>query len=124
MEIYNKGKWRQVYLPRKLRKELLSYCADNGISQGPVFLTFGGQVPDRVNIWYMLKRLARRAGVEEQKVYPHNFRHLFARSYYDINRDIAHLADLLGHSNVETTRRYTLETVQAEEETLERMGLI
>ena len=72
----------------------------------------------------MLKRLARRAGVEEQKVYPHNFRHLFARSYYDINRDIAHLADLLGHSNVETTRRYTLETVQAEEETLERMGLI
>ena len=124
LEICNKGKWRQVYLPRKLRKELLSYCADNGISQGPVFLTFGGQVPDRVNIWYMLKRLARRAGVEEQKVYPHNFRHLFARSYYDINRDIAHLADLLGHSNVETTRRYTLETVQAEEETLERMGLI
>ena len=124
LEIYNKGKRRQVYLPRKLRKELLSYCADNGISQGPVFLTFGGQVPDRVNIWYMLKRLARRAGVEEQKVYPHNFRHLFARSYYDINRDIAHLAALLGHSNVETTRRYTLETVQAEEETLERMGLI
>ena len=124
LEIGNKGKRRQVYLPRKLRKELLSYCADNGISQGPVFLTFGGQVPDRVNIWYMLKRLARRAGVEEQKVYPHNFRHLFARSYYDINRDIAHLADLLGHSNVETTRRYTLETVQAEEETLERMGLI
>jgi integrase len=72
----------------------------------------------------MLKRLARRAGVEEQKVYPHNFRHLFACSYYDINRDIAHLADLLGHSNVEPTRRYTLETVQAEEETLERMGLI
>ena len=72
----------------------------------------------------MLKRIARKAGVLEEKVYLHNFRHLFAFSYYEINHDLAYLADLLGHSNVETTRRYTIQTLESEEDTLEKMGLI
>lgn len=124
LEIFNKGKWRVVYLPRKLREELLSYCSEKDIRDGPVFLTAHGHIPDRISVWRMLKRIAVSAGISEEKVYPHNFRHLFACTYYGINRDIAHLADLLGHADVETTRRYTLQSADAEEYTIEKMGLI
>ena len=124
IEIYNKGKWREVYLPRKLRQELMKYCKEQGITTGPVILTYNERVPDRVNVWNMLKRLAKAAGVPTSKVYPHNFRHLFAFSYYEVDKDLAHLADLLGHSNVETTRRYTIRTLSSEEETIEKMGMI
>ena len=108
LKIYNKGKSRIVFLPKNLRKELSAYCRKKEIKSGPVFITRGGKPMNRSNIWSEMKALCMRAGVERNKVYPHNLRHLFAYTFYEIEKDLLRLADVLGHSNINTTRIYTV----------------
>lgn len=105
-----KGKRRQVLLPCRLVIILKNYMKKTGINSGALFITRGGKNVDRSNIWSEMKKLCRAAGVESTKVFPHNLRHLFARVFYEVHRDIVHLADILGHSNVNTTRIYTMES--------------
>jgi integrase/recombinase XerD len=119
-----KGKTRVIILPNKLRKELEQYCREADIYSGPVFISKRGKPLDRSNIWMEMKRLCRQAGVEEQKVFPHNLRHLFARTYYQKNHDIVYLADILGHSSVDTTRIYTSISIHDHERVLDEMELI
>ncbi len=109
--INNKGKIRSVFMPRDLCKKLKKYAKKNGIEKGSVFITKSGQPLDRSNIWRMLKSLCDTAGVSKEKVFPHNLRHLFARTFYAMRKDIVRLADLLGHSSIDTTRIYTIEAV-------------
>lgn len=123
-EVVNKGKCRVVFLPGKLRKELLRYAKARGVSTGPVFVTRSGRPLDRSNIWSDMKGLCREAGVEKSKVFPHNLRHLFARTFYGLEKDIVRLADLLGHSSINTTRIYTMETGETHRRQLERMRLV
>ena len=106
-EVSCKGKWRQIYLTKELRKRLMKYCRQKQIKTGPVFCTRTGNPLDRSNIWSMMKRLSKEAGVNPEKVFPHNLRHLFARVYYKKHKDIFYLADILGHASVNTTRIYT-----------------
>lgn len=129
-EIVNKGKRRTVFLPAKLRRLLRDYLRAQKISAGTetvcraVFVTRTGRPLDRSNIWRDMKRLCESAGVEPSKVFPHNLRHLFARTYYAIERDLSRLADILGHSSVNTTRIYTVESGAIHARQLERMGLV
>ncbi len=124
LRVTNKGKTRQVPLPGQLKRRLARYCAARGITAGPVFRTRGGKPLDRSNIWAQMKRLSAAAGVAPRKVFPHNLRHLFALTFYRQEKDIVRLADLLGHSSVETTRIYTLTTPEEHARTLERMRLL
>ena len=101
-----KGKERTILMPGKLRKRLLSYAKESGIGEGTVFLNGKGKPLHRSYIWHIMKSLARKAGVPESKVYPHNLRRLFARCFYEARKDIARLADVLGHSSIDTTRIY------------------
>lgn len=102
-----KGKERIILLPCSLVRLLKAYCKKWKITQGSIFVTRSGKPVDRRNIWAEMKALCKQAGVAESKVYPHNLRHLFARCYYEKEKDLVRLADYLGHSSVETTRRYT-----------------
>ena len=106
--IRSKGKNRLILLPKSLCKALKEYCREQNICSGLVFITRNGRSIDRSNIWRMMKRLAQKAKVQAQKVFPHNLRHLFACTYYEKYHDIVRLADILGHSNVNTTRIYTM----------------
>lgn len=106
LSISNKGKTREIYFPNELKKLLVSYCKRNGIKTGSIFITKNGNPLDRSNIWKMMKTLCIDAKVDSKKVYPHNLRHLFAITYYSLEKDIVHLADILGHSSIETTRLY------------------
>ena len=119
-----KGKVRQVILPKQLCKMLLKYIKESNIKNGYVFATKTGKPLDRTNIWRMLKRLCDAANVPESKVFPHNFRHLFARTYYSIEKDISRLADILGHSNVNTTRIYTMESGRVHRMQIQKLGLL
>ena len=119
-----KGKNRVVFLPKVLCRALQRYCRKHGIDSGPVFKTAGGKPFDRTNIWRDMKALCNRAGVEPGKVFPHNLRHLFARTYYKLEKDLSRLADLLGHSSVTTTRIYTMESGKSHIRQLERIGLV
>lgn len=103
-----KGKERWIILPNSLIKLLGEYCKEKGIRQGNIFVTRSGKPVDRRNVWAEMKKLCAAAGVAESKVFPHNLRHLFARAYYEKEKDIIRLADYLGHSSVDTTRRYTM----------------
>lgn len=123
-EVTNKGKSRTVFLPRKLQKVLLRYAGAQKIAAGPIFVTRGGRPLDRSNLWREMKRLCREARVAESKVFPHNLRHLFARTYYALEKDIVRLADILGHSSIDTTRIYTMESGQTHRRHLERMRLV
>ena len=123
-EIVNKGKRRVVFLPSKLRRLLRDYLRAEKITAGAVFVTRTGRPLDRSNIWRDMKALCQSAGVEPSKVFPHNLRHLFARTYYAIERDLSRLADILGHSSVDTTRIYTIESGAVHQRQLERMGLV
>ena len=123
-EINNKGKRRSVFLPEKLRRVLKKYLQKQKITAGAVFVTRGGKPIDRSNIWRDMKRLCESAGVEPGKVFPHNLRHLFARTYYALEKDLSRLADILGHSNVNTTRIYTAESGLVHARQLDRMGLV
>ena len=104
-----KGKMRVVILPKQLCKMLMQYIKENNIKSGSVFVSKNGRPLDRSNIWSDMKKLCESAGVSKDKVFPHNLRHLFARTYYSIQKDVVRLADILGHSNVNTTRIYTME---------------
>ena len=110
MDISCKGKQRRVYLPDALCVRLIKYARAQGIVSGSIFITKNGTPVDRSNIWRELKRLAERAGVARTKVFAHNIRHLFARTYYSRFKDVVRLADILGHSSINTTRIYTMES--------------
>ena len=119
-----KGKIRQVFLPKNLCKMLKAYIKTQNIKSGSVFVTSTGKPLDRSNIWKMLKSLCSSAGVSKEKVFPHNFRHLFARTYYSIQKDIVRLADILGHSSINTTRIYTTESGDVHIKQIQRLGLL
>lgn len=119
-----KGKMRIVILPKQLCKMLKGYVKDNKINNGPVFITKTGKPLDRSNIWKLLKGLCESAGVSKDKVFPHNLRHLFARTYYSLQKDIVRLADILGHSSVNTTRIYTMENGEIHRRQLQKLGLL
>ena len=123
-EVRNKGKIRIVFLPVKLQRVLLKYARAQGLTGGPVFVTRSGNPLDRSNIWADMKTLCAAAGVCRSKVFPHNLRHLFARSYYSLEKDIVRLADILGHSSVNTTRIYTMESGYVHRQQLERLCLL
>lgn len=119
-----KGKCRVILIPRKLCRELLGWVRGKGIAAGPVFQTSGGNTLDRSNIWREMKGLCGAAGVDPRKVFPHNLRHLFAMVFYTAEKDIAKLADILGHSSISTTRIYIMETGAEHERQLSRLGLV
>lgn len=123
-EVSNKGKRRSVFLPDKLRKLLRAYLQKQKITAGAVFLSKNGRPLDRSNIWRDMKALCASAGVEPGKVFPHNLRHLFARTYYALERDLSRLADILGHSSVTTTRIYTAESGAIHARQIGRLGLV
>ena len=110
IEIYNKGKYRRIFLPKSLKEKILLYCQKHQIKGGWVFRTRGGKLKDRSNIWREMKNLKEKAGIAASKIFPHNLRHLFARVYYSFTKDITGLADLLGHSSINVTRIYTAAT--------------
>lgn len=122
--IRGKGKMRIVILPEQLCSLLSSYVKEKKIQSGPVFVTKGGKPLDRSNIWKMFKKLCQKAKVPEEKVFPHNLRHLFARTYYSMEKDVVKLADILGHSNINTTRIYTMETGEEHRKQIQRLGLV
>lgn len=124
LRIYNKGKSRVVFLPSELISILIRYCREAGIESGPVFITRSGRPLDRSNIWLMMKKLCEDAKVDSQKVYPHNLRHLFAFTFYGIEKDLLRLADILGHTNVDTTRIYTVSSGWEHKRILSQLGLI
>ena len=123
-QVRNKGKSRTVFLPVKLQRRLLKYAGAKKIAAGPIFVTRTGKPLDRSNIWKDMKRLCREAGVEETKVFPHNLRHLFARTFYGLEKDIVRLADILGHSSINTTRIYTMESGYEHRRQLDKMKLV
>lgn len=119
-----KGKTRTILLPGKLRKRLLSWAKEHGIQSGSIFITKSGKALNRSGIWARMKRLCEAAGVKATKVFPHNLRKLFARTFYGIEKDIAKLADLLGHSSINTTRIYIMSTGTEHRQKIERLGLV
>ena len=119
-----KGKIRQIFLPKQLCKMLKEYIKTQNIKSGPVFISKTGKPLDRSNIWKMLKSLCETAGVSKDKVFPHNFRHLFARTFYSLQKDIVRLADILGHSSIETTRIYTIESGEEHKKLIQKLGLL
>ena len=123
-EICNKGKRRMVFLPGRLRRLLRKYLQKQKKTAGAVFTTRTGRPLDRSNIWRDMKALCESADVEPGKVFPLNLRHLFARTYYSLEKDLSRIADILGHSSVNTTRIYTVESGGVHQRQLERMGLI
>lgn len=123
-EINNKGKCRTVFLPDKLRRLLKKYIQNQKKTAGAVFITRNGKAMDRSNIWRDMKKLCESAGVTPEKVFPHNLRHLFARTYYGIEKDLSRLADMLGHSNINTTRIYTIESGAVHEKQIACMELV
>ena len=119
-----KNKTRTVFIVRELQKKLLSYTKTKGITTGCIFITKSGKPMSRCNIWREMKALCEQAGVSPDKVFPHNLRHLFARTFYSIEKDIAKLADILGHSSINTTRIYIITTGAEHKRKLENMRLI
>lgn len=122
--IHNKGKIRIIFIPKKLRKMLREYCKGADIASGSIFVTKKGKPLDRSNIWRDMQKLCKDANVDSKKVFPHNLRHLFAITYYRLQKDVIRLADILGHSSVETTRIYTMATELECSMSIENMGLV
>ena len=123
-EIALKGKIRTIMLPGKLCRKLLKYARKNKIASGEIFLTRSGKGLSRRQIWAEMKAVCSLAGVEPSKVFPHNLRHLFATVFYRACRDIVKLADVLGHSSINTTRIYLITTGIEHAKTLDRLGLV
>lgn len=119
-----KGKTRTVFVVRELQKKLLHYIENKKIKNGAVFVTRTGRTMSRTNIWREMKGLCAQAGVNPKKVFPRNLRHLFARTFYRIKKDIARLADILGHSNINTTRIYIISNGSEHRQYMENMRLI
>ena len=122
-DIRCKGKERVIFIPRSLSRPLLGYCREAQIASGCVFRSKSGQALDRSNIWREMKRLCTDAGVPPEKVFPHNLRHLFARTFYRTEKDLAGLADILGHSSVDTTRIYMISSGEEHARKIERLHL-
>lgn len=123
-DVNMKGKLRIIIIPKELCKMLKKYAAEQKISSGSIFVTKTGRPLDRTNIWKLMKSLCESANVDKGKVFPHNLRHLFARTFYSIEKDIVRLADILGHSSVNTTRIYTMETWEICRRQVQRLGLL
>lgn len=119
-----KGKLRVILIPRKLCRKLLQYAKKQKNVSGEIFLTVNGKSLSRRQIWAEMKCICKYAGVEQSKVFPHNLRHLFATVYYRAYKDIAKLADILGHSCIETTRFYLLTSDAEHREQLEHLQLV
>lgn len=119
-----KAKTRSVFIVKELKQKLLRYAAEQGIKSGMIFVTRTGKPISRTNIWREMKALCDEANVNPQKVFPHNLRHLFARVFYGIEKDIAKLADILGHSSINTTRIYIISTGTEHRQRMENMHLI
>lgn len=119
-----KGKMRIVILPDDLCRVLMKFIREQKITSGAVFVTRNGKPLDRSNIWRLMKSLCESAGVSREKVFPHNLRHLFARTFYGIEKDIVRLADILGHSSVNTTRIYTMENSEVHRQLIQKLGLL
>lgn len=124
IEIHNKGKYRKILVPKIMQKKLLLYAKQQKIRKGTIFLDHFGKPKDRSLIWKEMKRLKEKTGIAGSKIFPHNLRHLFARIFYKRTRDLAGLADMLGHSNMNVTRIYTLETEEMYYKQLERMEIL
>lgn len=123
-EVNNKGKRRYVFLPDKLRRLLRTYLQKQKITAGAAFVSRNGKPLNRSNIWRDMKKLCESAGVEPTKVFPHNLRHLFARTFYSMEKDLSRLADILGHSSVNTARIYTAESGVTHSRILGRLNLV
>ena len=119
-----KNKTRQILQPGKLKKLLLDYAKKHNIRTGTIFVTKSGKPLNRSLIWAQMKRLCDKAGVLHSKVFPHNLRKLFARTFYGIEKDIAKLADILGHSSINTTRIYIMSTGSEHRRKIEKLGLV
>lgn len=123
-EVRCKGKNRMVFLPKNLCKILKEYAKEENILNGSIFITKTGKPINRRNVWADMKKLCETANVARTKVFPHNLRHLFARTFYSQQKDIVRLADLLGHSSVNTTRIYTIESGNKHKRIIQRLGLV
>ena len=123
-DVNMKGKLRVIIIPKELCRMLKKYAAEQKISSGSIFVTKTGRPLDRTNIWKLMKSLCESANVDKGKVFPHNLRHLFARTFYSIEKDIVRLADILGHSSVNTTRIYTMDTWEICRRQVQRLGLL
>lgn len=119
-----KNKTRTILVPGKLKNILLNYAKKHGITTGTIFITRTGKPLNRSNIWSAMKKLCETAGVKPSKVFPHNLRKLFARTFYGIEKDIAKLADILGHSSINTTRIYIMTTGIEHRRKIDRLGLV
>ena len=123
-DVNMKGKLRVIIIPQELCKMLKRYAAEQKITSGSIFVTKTGRPLDRTNIWKMMKALCESANVDKGKVFPHNLLHHFSRTFYSIEKDIVRLADILGHSSVNTTRIYTMETWEICRRQVQRLGLL
>lgn len=119
-----KGKNRKIFIVTELKEKLLRYAKEQRIASGAVFVTRSGKPISRHNVWKRMKSLCEQAQVARSKVFPHNLRHLFARTFYGIEKDIAKLADILGHSSINTTRIYIMTTGTEHRRKIERLGLV
>lgn len=122
--ISSKNKTRVVFIPKKLQQLLQAYIRQQKIDKGKIFITRTGKAVNRSNIWAEMKALCKQTDIDTEKVFPHNLRHLFARSFYEMDKDIAKLADVLGHSSIETTRIYIVSTGKEHRQLLDRLQLI
>ena len=122
--VYAKDKYRCICMSKSLQRQLLEYCAQKQIKSGCIFVTRNGTPVHRNNVWADMKKLSAEAGIAKEKVYPHNLRHLFARTFYEKEKDVLLLADLLGHSSVDTTRIYTRISEQHLNEEILELGLV
>ncbi|MFP3154894.1 tyrosine-type recombinase/integrase [Lachnospiraceae bacterium ZAX-1] len=123
-EVTNKGKTRTIFIPLQLKNALLRYAKAQGISTGHIFVSKNGKPLNRSNIWTDMKKLCAAANVASSKVFPHNLRHLFARCFYGIDKDIVRLADILGHSRIDTTRIYVRESGAEHRRRIEQLNLV
>lgn len=123
-DVRNKGKARQILLSQALCRALLQYAKEQDITEGPIFRTRSGKPLDRSNVWGDMKSLCKAAGVDPRKVFPHNLRHLFSRTHYLLYKDVVHLADLLGHASINTTRIYTRENICLYKQQIENLDLL
>ncbi|MDR0906061.1 MAG: tyrosine-type recombinase/integrase [Oscillospiraceae bacterium] len=123
-EVTNKGKTRTVFIPERLTAALLRYCKKRGICSGCIFISRNGKPLDRSNIWAAMKKLCDDAGIAHSKVFPHSLRALFARTFYAVDKDIAKLADILGHSSIDTTRGYVKENSGEHRRRIEILRLV
>lgn len=123
-QVNMKGKLRVIIIPKELCKILARYAKENHIAKGSIFTTKSGKPLDRHTIWKMMKSLCESANVDKNKVFPHNLRHLFARTFYSIEKDIVRLADILGHSSVNTTRIYTMDSWEICHRQVQKLGLL